>query len=212
MKKLIFSSLLLASFITACNSEKKDLSGDTSKTDTVVATDTSSIPVDTATANKAWAAYMTPGDVHKMMASANGKWNAEMTMYMPDGSSSTHKMICENQMILGGRYQQSVYKGSFEGMPFEGIATLAYDNARKIYISSWIDNMGTGMMYLEGTFDEATKTITSRGKSIDVTTGKEIQIRETMQFMDNDNQLMEMFDTKNGKENKSMSIKLTRAK
>lgn len=27
-------------------------------------------------------------------------------------------------------------------MPFEGISTLGYDNAKKTFFSTWIDNMG----------------------------------------------------------------------
>jgi Protein of unknown function (DUF1579) len=46
-------------------------------------------------------------------------------------------------MILGGRYQQSTTKGSFNNMPFEGISLLGYDNAKKVFMNSWVDNMGT---------------------------------------------------------------------
>jgi hypothetical protein len=31
-------------------------------------------------AMKAWQNYMTPGDIHKMLASADGTWNEEITM------------------------------------------------------------------------------------------------------------------------------------
>lgn len=31
------------------------------------------------------------------------------------------------------------------------MSLLAYDNARKLFISTWIENVGTGMMVLEGT-------------------------------------------------------------
>ena len=37
-------------------------------------------------------------------------------------------------------------------------------------------------------------------------------VRETLKFIDDNNQQMEMFDIKDGKESKTMSIKLTRAK
>jgi len=36
------------------------------------------------------------------------------------------------------------------GMPFEGMGLDGYDNASKEYISIWIDNMGTGIMYMKG--------------------------------------------------------------
>ena len=92
---------------------------------------------------------------------------------IPDSPTRRQSRLRE-QNDYGGRYQQSTYTGNLGGMPFEGIGTLAYDNSRKVYVSSWIDNMGTGMMYLEGTYDEATKTLTMKGKAVDVTTGQDI--------------------------------------
>lgn len=202
MKKLILSLSCLALLVSACNSEKKEAN----------ATDSPKVEVsknvDTAAMNKAWAAYMTPGEAHKMLAKADGKWDAEITFYM-GAESSVNKAICETEMILGDRYQQSEYEGDVDGMPFKGINTMAYDNSRKVYISTWIDNMGTGLMYLEGTFDDKTMTLNSKGKATDVATGKEIMIRETMKIIDDKTQYMEMFDTKDGEpEVKTMSIML----
>ena len=192
----------LALLTTACNSEKKGNANDSPK----VAS--SNTPVDTAAMNKAWAAYMTPGEVHKMLAKADGKWDAEITFYM-GSDTSVNKATCETEMILGGRYQKSEYEGNVDGMPFEGINTLAYDNSRKVYISTWIDNMGTGLMYLEGTFDDKTMTMNLKGKAADVTTGKDIMMRETVKIIDEKTQQMDMYDTKEGAtEVKTMSILL----
>ena len=81
---------------------------------------------------KAWQAYMTPGDAHKMIAKSDGQWKAEVTVWMaPGGPPEKSTSTCTNKMILGGRYQQSTHKGMFNGMPFEGISTFGYDNAKK---------------------------------------------------------------------------------
>jgi hypothetical protein len=207
MKKLIFMMSCIAMFAAACTSDKKDTSADSAKIDTNIAT-----APDTAAMNKAWASYMTPGAPHQMLAKADGKWDAEISFYYNPDSPSVNKVSCENKMILGGRYQQSTYKGNLDGMPFEGIGTVAYDNSRKIFVSSWVDNMGTGLMYLEGTYDEGAKIMTLKGKGVDVTTGKDISIRETFQFVDDNHQQMEMYEMKDDKETKTMSIKLTRTK
>jgi hypothetical protein len=202
MKKLIMSLSCLAFLLSACNSEKKDVTTDSPKVSS------SSVPVDTAAMNKAWASYMAPGDAHKMLAKADGKWDAEITFYM-GADTSVNKAVCETEMILGGRYQKSEYEGNVDGMPFEGINTLAFDNSRKVYISTWIDNMGTGLMYLEGTFDDKTMTMNLKGKATDVTTGKDIMMRETVKIIDEKTQQMDMYDTKDGQpEVKTMSILL----
>lgn len=162
---------------------------------------------------KAWMAYSTPGDPHKAIAKDNGTWNEEITMWMdPKAPPTKNTATCVNKMILGGRYQESRHTGTFDNMPFEGISTLAYDNARKVYQSSWIDNMGTGIAFMEGTMDDASRTITFKGKATDPMTGKEKDIKETMKFVDDNNQILEMFDIINGKENKTMEVKFTRKK
>jgi hypothetical protein len=160
---------------------------------------------------KAWQDYMTPGDVHKMIAASDGTWNEDVTIWMaPDAPPSKSTATAVNKMIMGGRYQESTSTGSFNGMPFEGKNLLAYDNAKKVFLSTWIDNMGTGMMEMQGTWDAATKTINFTGTIVEPMTGKDMNIRETFTLVDNNTQMMTTYATHDGKEYKSMEIKFTR--
>jgi len=163
---------------------------------------------------KAWMDYMTPGDTHKMLAKSDGDWNADMTMWMAANTAPTKTTgTCTNRMILGGRYQESKYGATMNGMPFEGISTIAYDNALKKFIGTWIDNMGTGIMVMEGSWDKASNSLTTKGKTLDPTTGKEVTMREVFKVVDDNTHTIEMYSTPgNGKEYKSMEIKLTRKK
>ncbi len=162
-------------------------------------------------AQKAWMEYMTPGSMHKMMALANGEWKTDLTVWMAPGAPPTKETgACTNKMILGGRYQESLHTSTFGGQPFEGIGTLAYDNAKKVFISSWIDNMGTGIMLLEGKWDDATRSINFTGKSTDPASGKDIPVRETLKWIDDNHHFLEMYMMMNGTEFKTMEIKLTR--
>ncbi len=163
---------------------------------------------------KAWMDYMTPGDVHKMMEKWDGEWNEEISHWMKPGEQPTKSTAsCVNKMILGGRYQESKHTGSFFGSPFEGISTTGYDNKKKIFVSSWVDNMGTGIMNMEGTWDDQTKTMNLSGKCTDPMTGKDCKVRETFKIIDDDTQVMEMYMTQPGqKEYKTMEIKFTRKK
>lgn len=163
---------------------------------------------------QAWQAFMTPGDIHKMIAKGNGTWKTETQMWMEPGSAPTKSSgSCVNSMVLGGRYQQSKFSGNFMNMPFEGIGTLAYDNAKKTFVSTWIDNMGTGIMSLEGQWDDATKTINFNGKCTDPMTGKDCQVREAFTIVDDNHHHMEMWmtDPASGQEYKTMEISFTRA-
>lgn len=160
---------------------------------------------------KAWEAYMTPGEMHKMMADCNGDWREDVTLWLaPDAPPSQNTASCTNTMIMDNRYQQSVTTGMMNGMPFEGRSLLAFDNAKKVFISTWIDNMGTGIMYLEGKWDEKERAIHFSGRMVDPMTGKDTKVREDFKLIDANNQLMEMYSTQNGKEYKSMEIRFSR--
>ena len=171
----------------------------------------SQLSAQTEAEQKAWMAYMTPSPVHKMVAKSDGDWKADITMWMAPGAQpTTSTASCTNKMILGGRYQESKYTGTFMGMPFEGVGMLAYDNAKKIFITSWVDNMGTGMMTLQGPWDENTKSISFTGKSVDPTTGKDINVRQVFKLISDDSQQLDMYMEMNGQEFKTMEIKLAR--
>ena len=160
---------------------------------------------------KAWQDYMTPGDVHKMLAASNGTWNEEVTTWMAPGQPPTKSTAtAENTMIMGGRYQQTKHTGTFNGMPFEGMNLLAYDNAKKVFMSTWIDNMGTGVMNMEGKWDPATKSINFTGVTVEPTTGKDMNVKETFSVIDNNTQKLEMYMVNGGQEFKTMEIMLKR--
>lgn len=164
-----------------------------------------------AAMQKAWMDYATPGSIHKMMAMADGNWKTDITFWMAPGAEPSKQVgACTNKMILGGRYQETRHTGDMGGQPFEGIGIMGYDNAKKTFFSTWIDNMGTGIIFLEGKGDEATRSITFTGKATDPATGKDINMREVVKWVDDNTQIMEMYMMQNGTEYKSMEIKLTR--
>ena len=160
---------------------------------------------------KAWQTYMTPGEVHKMLAQSSGDWTEEITMWMDPSAAPTKTTTnSKSEMIMGGRYLVSKTTGDMMGMPFEGMSIIGYDNSKKIFTSTWYDNFGTGTMTMEGIWDEQTKSITFKGKATDPMTGKELMTRQVMKFIDNDHQEFQMFDNKTGAEVKTMEIKSTR--
>jgi Protein of unknown function (DUF1579) len=173
----------------------------------------SSLTAQTDAEMKAWENYMTPGNMHKILAEAAGDWNEEITMWMdpaapPTKSAATSKI----EMIMGGRYQVAKTTGNMMGMPFEGMSVMGYDNTTKMFTSTWVDNFGTGTLTMMGTWDAPTKSIILKGKMVDPMTGKDIWTKQIMKFIDKDTQEMEMYDTKNGTETKTMAVKSTRKK
>ena len=159
-----------------------------------------------------WMEYMTPGEPHKAMGKLAGdNWKYINKLWMTPGQDP---MVSEGtakiEMLLGGRYMHMNPKGSVMGMPFEGIGTYAYDNSTKKHIATWIDNFGTGIMTLEGTADASGKVITYTGSMVDPMTGKMVGVREVITLHDENKFVMEMYDTKDGVEAKTMEMTATR--
>lgn len=218
--KRITLTFCTALILFACNNDKKS---DETKTD-AGATKTASaevkkeqawIPIDSAMMDKGWKEAMTLGEPHKMLAKSSGTWTGDVTMWMADGAppiKSTTTAV--NTMIFNGLYQQSKHTGNMMGMPFEGMSTVAYDNTEKQYVSTWIDNMGSGIMVMRGNWDDATKSINLSGKMKNPANGLECSEREVFKIVDDNNQILEMYgpDPKTGKEFKMMEIKYTRKK
>jgi hypothetical protein len=160
-----------------------------------------------------WQVFMTPGSEHALLATKAGSWTATVTMWSAEGAppqvtTGTSEMV----MILGGRYLQDTTNSNFNGMPFEGHGLTAYDNLKKKFVSTWIDNMGTGIMTSEGTYDAATKTFTYLGTSPDPMTGKYVPMKGVEIMRSASQWTSEMYNkTKDGKGWwKSMQIDYTR--
>ncbi len=214
---MLLSAAVLALCFTACKTDVKietdEKAADTTATATPDTAETAEAerPLDSVAEMKAWEAYMTPGEAHKMMADEAGTWTADMTFWHgPDSPAQKATTTANIKMIMGGRYQQSDYKGNVMGMPFEGHGMLAFDNAAKEYTSTWIDNMGTGIMVMKGKMSGDNKTIELHGEMMDPARGKAVKCREVYTIVDDNTRKMEMFDNKGGKEYKMMEIMLKR--
>jgi len=160
---------------------------------------------------KAWMAYMTPGMPQQMMAKSAGEWKAEVMQFTDPSQPPMRSMAAvHNEMILGGRYLSTKYNGNMMGMPFEGQGTMGYDNGTKMYYSTWVDNMGTGISYMKGNMSADGKTLELKGSSFDPTQNKEVMMRQVTTFIDDNHQKMEFYSTMNGKEVKMMEMNLSR--
>jgi hypothetical protein len=161
---------------------------------------------------KAWQEFMTPGPMHELLASRVGEWTAEITMWMdPSQPPTVSQGSSVIEPIMGGRYFQAVHNATMMDMPFEGIEWIGYDKARQSFFSIWIDNMGTGVMYLEGKYDEDTKTFTFAGTITDPM-GNDYRVREIVKHIDDDSTFFEMYMEQYGNEFKSLEINYTRKK
>lgn len=155
---------------------------------------------------------MSPGPEHKLLARMVGDWTFTNKMWMdPSAPPSTGTGTMHAEMILGGRYVHAVWKGDFMGMPFEGHGTEGYDNMTKKHVSSWVDNMGTGIMYSTGTCDADGKVCTQTAEMIDPMTGVMTTSRSVITWKGDNSFTMEMYATPaGGTETKNMEMTVTK--
>ena len=131
---------------------------------------------------------------------------------MPGAAPQEYAGHRSAKMVMGDRYLDETYTGTFMGMPFEGHGTMAYDNVQKKYLSTWTDNMGTGIMFGSGTCDKGTSWSMTADMA-DPMTGKMVKTRSVTKLVDADHMTMEMYGPgPDGKEMKMMEIAATRSK
>lgn len=155
-----------------------------------------------------------PGDAHKKLDGLVGTWDTKIEMWMVPGAEAMSTTgVTETRWLLGGRYLEQQFKGEFEGMPFEGIGYTGYDNVRKQYWGSWMDNMSTAMMLSTGSIAEDGKSWSFSGTMPDPMSGGDTPVDEKITLIDHDHHTMEMWTPgPDGKKFKSMEIGYSRKK
>jgi hypothetical protein len=155
----------------------------------------------------------TPGPQHEMLKKLAGEWNAKVKFQADPAqpwqeSQSTSTVT----VLMDGRYSQEVVSGQMMGSPFGGMGITGFDNVLGKFVSTWIDNMGTGIMTSQGTADASGKVITWAGTMSDPVTGKLTKERMVTTFTDDDHHTLDMYTVPPGakKETKTMTIEYAR--
>jgi hypothetical protein len=162
---------------------------------------------------EAWQKASTPNEKHRqLIAEFEGTWDAKMTTWMdPSAPPTVETGKSVNTAVFGGRQLRMDYTGQFMGQPFEGVGYTGYNNVTGKYFSTWSDNMSTGLFLAEGEYDPAGKGYRYRAQMPDpMKPGTLVPVRQAMRFVDKDHAVFEMYETRDGKELKTMQIEYTR--
>jgi hypothetical protein len=162
---------------------------------------------------KKWQAFMTPGQHHQQLNYYVGNWTYVGKSWMAPGTPATPTSgTATGKMVLGGRYLKQNYQGSAMGMTMEGIGITAFDNFLKMFHSTWIDTMGTGIFISMGKPGDG-KVREETGTMDDIMTGDKVTMRNVFTILGPDSYKMEMFNkTDTTPEYKSMELVFTRKK
>jgi hypothetical protein len=137
-----------------------------------------------------------PGPEHALLAKMAGEWNSISKMWMdPKQPPMETKGSQKGEMILGGRYLQSISTGDVMGKPMEGRCLIAFDKFKKKFLLTWIDNWGTSILTAEGTASPDNKVITFLGKMDEPMSGeKDKPIKYVFTFVDDKTFKLQMYD------------------
>ncbi len=162
-----------------------------------------------------------PGENQKLLGDRTGTWNYKVKFWMAPGAPPNEsKGTAVSKSVFDGRYSLMNVTGKMEmpgadgkmkSMLFKGMSVDGYDNVKQKFVSSWIDNMGTGIMMSEGTYDPATKTFTYQAEE-EMMPGMKTKVREVVTIVDKDHHTFEFYEDRGGQETKTMEINYTRQK
>ena len=158
-----------------------------------------------------------PGENHKLLEAHVGTWAYSVKWWMsPDAPPSESKGSTVSKAVMGGRYVVSEHTGKMSSpgpdgkmmnMEFKGMAIEGYDNVKKRFVSSWNDNMGTGIMNSEGTYDANSKTFTYTA-DYEPMPGMKTKMRRVIKIADKDHHSMEFFEDR-GRKSSPTSVRST---
>lgn len=155
----------------------------------------------------------TPGPQHEVIKKMSGEWTCTVHMQMdPSQPAQESQSTASITTLMDGRYVQELDSGQMMGMPFSGMGIYGYDNVIGKYVSTWIDNMGTGIMHGQGTIDPSGKVIHWTSTMSDPITGKPTVEHMVTTWSDDNHYMLEMYGTPPGakKEMKTMTIDYAR--
>ena len=160
---------------------------------------------------------------HKLLTECDGTWSYTVKMWMNGDSSAKpqeSKGTAVRKSIMEGRYVEMDVTGKMEmpgadgkakSMTFKGHGMEGYDNVKKKFVGTWMDNMGTGIMMSEGDYDPATKSFTYTSE-MEPMPGMKTKVREVLKVTDKDHMTFEWYEDRGGQEAKTMEINYTRKK
>jgi hypothetical protein len=156
----------------------------------------------------------TPGEMHKYLASDVGVWHGNTTMWMaPDTEPMTSECTFTVTPMMDGRYTKCEISGEMPGMgPYDGFGITGFDNVAQQFVSTWVDNHSTGIMFGTGKLSSDGKSMSWNFTVNCPITKKPTVLREVDTVTGPNTKTLELFgsDPKTGKEFKMMSIELTK--
>ena len=121
----------------------------------------------------AYLAAGAPGEHHKQLKALIGEWEGVFRIWMEPGGPPIESVgTIKREWVLGGRYVREQVHATSDGMEFNGLGYIGYNNLDGQYEIIWMDTMSTAITSWSGSYNPETKIFTSHGSYRDPVTGK----------------------------------------
>ncbi|WBS04547.1 DUF1579 family protein [Pseudoduganella sp. SL102] len=159
-----------------------------------------------------------PGPGHRKLEPLAGKFSVSLKMWtepsrVPPQAPAPEPELgtSERQWVLDKRFLEETYHGTYAGEPFDGKATMGYDNVTNKYAATWIDTSTSSLSTSQGALKG--NVLTLRGMTSDAMEAKAVPYIMKFIIADNDHHTMEWWAPgPKGKYVKCMEMQYTRIK
>jgi len=137
-----------------------------------------------------------PGKFHELLKQFEGTWETKSEFQMgPDQPAMKSKGTETTKFGVGGLFLITDVKSEMEGMamPFDAHSIWGYDEHKKKFTGSWVDNMSTAIWPSEGTVDDAGKVFTLTMEGPDPASGKTFKIKLVHEITGKDTRKLTLF-------------------
>lgn len=171
----------------------------------VAAQETQEYESNMATMMEAYEKAGMPNEHHEALERMAGTWDVTVKMWMdPSGEPMESKATSTHEMVMDGRFIRYEVEGDFMGDTFRGFGLTGYNNVTGEYEAMWIDNHSSAIYRFAGKMKGDELVMHAEHK--DPVTGEMVKSRSVMRFVSDDHIVEEAFETREGKESKTMEI------
>jgi hypothetical protein len=150
-----------------------------------------------------------PGPPHRLLASMAGRWDVEGTSWStPAAPPARWSGAATATATMDGRFLETELAGTLLGRSFTARSVVGFDNVAGRFAGAWWDDVGTALLSMAGSFDEATRTFTYRGEMADLERpGRSVTVRLTIRLDGADSHTAEWFESRGG--NETLAVRMT---
>jgi hypothetical protein len=159
-------------------------------------------------------AFSTPGAAHRELERFLGEWDTVTRVWLEPGGEPYAESAgtASHRWLEEGRWLALESEGSVMEIPHHGFGMLGYDNFKQKYVGSFVDNITTSIVTMEGSWEDAGTTPLRLFGTVDepLTGEHDRAVSYTFSFSGADSLTLRVFDLPRGPESLVLEVGFSR--